>query len=54
MIEKTKADFVAAECSACRMQINNALHTNNINTTFLHPLELIANALKTCENLKRN
>lgn len=46
MIEDTRADFVSAECSACRMQINNALHQNKTKTQFLHPLELIARSLK--------
>lgn len=45
MIENTKADFVAAECSACRMQLNNALHQENVKIPFSHPLELIANAI---------
>ncbi|OCR09041.1 (Fe-S)-binding protein [Helicobacter pullorum] len=46
MIGKTQAKYVVAECSACRMQLSNALHQENINTTFIHPLELICKALK--------
>lgn len=42
MIEDTKATYVAAECSACRMQLTNSLHQENVNVIFAHPLELIA------------
>jgi len=45
MIDETKADFVAAECSACRIQITEALNHNNSNVIFKHPLELIAQML---------
>lgn len=48
MIQKTQADFVAAECSACRMQLTNALHQEQVEITFLHPLELIAKAIQEC------
>ncbi|PZT49154.1 glycerol-3-phosphate dehydrogenase [Helicobacter valdiviensis] len=46
MIEDTKATYVAAECSACRMQLTNSLEQNNVQTLFAHPLELIAKALR--------
>lgn len=45
MIQKTQADFVAAECSACRMQLSNALHQEQVEIPFLHPLELIAQVI---------
>ncbi len=45
MIDETKADVVAAECSACRIQITEALNNNKSDVIFKHPLELIANAL---------
>lgn len=41
-IKETKAHFVSAECSACRMQISNSLEKEKIETIFKHPLELIA------------
>ncbi len=46
MIEETKAKYVSAECSACRMQINEAMNEANVETIFKNPLELIAEALK--------
>ncbi len=46
MIEKSGAKIVSAECSACRMQIGNALHVANVDTVFKNPIELIAQALK--------
>lgn len=46
MIEATGANIVAAECSACRMQLTNAMYQNGTETTFKHPLELIAEALR--------
>jgi len=45
MIEETKSDFVAAECSACRIQITEALNEVDSKTNFKHPLELIAESL---------
>ncbi|PAF43219.1 (Fe-S)-binding protein [Helicobacter sp. 11S02596-1] len=45
MIKESGANIVSAECSACRMQINNAMDNAGVQATFLHPLELIANAL---------
>ena len=52
MIAETKADFVAAECSACRMQLSNALHQENVAIPFKHPLELIAQAIKNTQSTK--
>ena len=46
MIAKTGAKIVTAECSACRMQINNSMHEANVNVVFKNPIELIADALK--------
>lgn len=46
MIKETKADFVSAECSACRMQISNAMHLQKVDVVFKNPIELIAQALK--------
>lgn len=45
MIEETKAQIVSAECSACRMQIDNAMDNTNVKAKFFHPLELIAETL---------
>jgi glycolate oxidase iron-sulfur subunit len=47
MIKKTGADVVSAECSACRMQINNSMHEAGVETVFKNPIELIAEALKS-------
>ncbi len=46
MIKETGAQVVAAECSACRVQLSNALYQNGVDTVFKNPLELIAEALK--------
>jgi glycolate oxidase iron-sulfur subunit len=46
MIKKTGADIVAAECSACRMQINDSMHDADVQTVFKNPIELIAEALR--------
>ncbi|WP_104750095.1 (Fe-S)-binding protein [Helicobacter cynogastricus] len=46
-IAHTRAQVVSAECSACRVQLNNALHQIDAPTQFLHPLELIAQVLQT-------
>ncbi len=46
MIAKTGAQIVTAECSACRMQINNSMHEANVDVVFKNPIELIAEALK--------
>ncbi|WP_180762781.1 (Fe-S)-binding protein [Helicobacter sp. 12S02232-10] len=45
MIEQSGAKIVSAECSACRMQIDNAMDHSGVEAEFLHPLELIAKAL---------
>ena len=47
MINKTKADIVSAECSACRMQINSSLGYTETKTVFKNPIELIAEALRS-------
>jgi glycolate oxidase iron-sulfur subunit len=46
MIEETKATYVSAECSACRVQISQALNENDSDIVFKNPLELIAEALR--------
>jgi len=46
MIDKTGADVVSAECSACRMQINNSMDNMGVQTVFKNPIELIAEALR--------
>jgi glycolate oxidase iron-sulfur subunit len=46
MIQDTKASYVSAECSACRMQLTNSLDESGVDVTFKHPLELIAQGLK--------
>jgi glycolate oxidase iron-sulfur subunit len=50
MIIETNADFVSAECSACRVQIGEALNAQNARARFAHPLELIAISLKEAKN----
>ncbi len=45
MIRETKASIVSAECSACRMQITNALYQAKTDVKFVHTLELIATSL---------
>jgi len=45
MIDQTGADVVAAECSACRMQLGNALYQADSKAIFKNPIELIAEAL---------
>ncbi len=47
MIKKTGATVVAAECSACRMQLNNAMDEAELDTVFKNPIELIAEALES-------
>ncbi|MDR0747554.1 MAG: (Fe-S)-binding protein [Helicobacteraceae bacterium] len=51
MIAKTGADVVSAECSACRMQISDALAAIGSSTLFAHPLELIAKNLRRQKNV---
>ena len=46
MIKESGADIVSAECSACRVQISNALYQNGVDVVFKNPIELIAEALK--------
>jgi glycolate oxidase iron-sulfur subunit len=46
MIEETGADIVSAECSACRMQLTNAMYQNGVETIFKNPIELLDEALK--------
>ena len=45
MINKTKANVVSAECSACRMQITDSLGRTDTEVVFKNPIELIADAL---------
>ena len=45
MIKNTGAEIVSAECSACRMQINNSMGVES-ETIFKNPIELIAEALR--------
>lgn len=45
MIQESGADIVSAECSACRMQLDNAMDHTGVSASFSHPLELIAKAL---------
>ena len=47
MIEETKATYVSAECSACRVQISQALNEKGSEVVFKNPLELIAEAIKS-------
>lgn len=47
MIRDSGAQIVSAECSACRMQISNALHQAEVDVVFKNPVELIADALKS-------
>jgi len=42
MIESSGASCVAAECSACRIQLSEALNSYGSEVKFSHPLELIA------------
>jgi len=46
MIAQSGAQIVSAECSACRMQINNSMHEADVDVVFKNPIELIAEALK--------
>lgn len=46
MIKQTGATVVSAECSACRMQINNSLYQADVDVAFKNPIELIAEALE--------
>lgn len=44
-IKQSGAEIVSAECSACRMQIDDSMARNNVGVSFKHPLELIAENL---------
>lgn len=44
-ISATKAQCVSAECSACKMQLNNALHLRSSDMRCENPIELIAKVL---------
>lgn len=46
MIKETKAKYVSAECSACRVQLSEAMNNADVETIFKNPLELIAEALR--------
>ncbi|MDR2034459.1 MAG: (Fe-S)-binding protein [Helicobacteraceae bacterium] len=46
MIAQTDAHIISAECSACRVQIGEALNRYGAKQIFMHPLELIAQSLK--------
>lgn len=46
MIRESGAEFVSAECSACRMQLSDALHQQKVDVIFKNPIELIAKALR--------
>ena len=46
MIKETGAQFVSAECSACRMQLSDAMHGQKVDVIFKNPIELIAKALR--------
>lgn len=45
MIKDTGAKFVSAECSACRMQLNNALNISDSDQRCVNPIELISSVL---------
>lgn len=45
MIKQSGAQVVSAECSACRMQINNSMYQADVDVVFKNPIELIAEAL---------
>jgi glycolate oxidase iron-sulfur subunit len=46
MIAQSGAQIVSAECSACRMQINNSMNEADVDVVFKNPIELIAEALR--------
>ena len=46
MIKETNAHYVSAECSACRVQLSEAMNHADVETIFKNPLELIAEALR--------
>ena len=53
MIKDSGADVVAAECSACRMQISNSLYQNGVDVEFKNPIEIVAEALKENKSNKK-
>jgi glycolate oxidase iron-sulfur subunit len=53
MIEETKATYVSAECSACRVQISEALNEAESEICFKNPLELIAQAIRTSRQTRQ-
>ena len=54
MIRESGAQVVSAECSACRMQLTNALMQANVEVDFAHPLELIADALRSAKIMRES
>jgi len=46
MIKNTQAHYVSAECSACKVQLSEAMNHADVETIFKNPVELIAEALK--------
>ncbi|MDR2904422.1 MAG: (Fe-S)-binding protein [Helicobacteraceae bacterium] len=46
MIAATNARLVSAECSACRVQLSDALERQGLAQKFLHPLEIVAEYLR--------
>ena len=54
MIIATGADIVSAECSACRLQLGNALFERHSDMDFAHPLELAAQQLKNAAEQLKN
>lgn len=46
MLKDTATSVVSAECSACKMQLNNALHIANSDMRCMNPIELIAQVLQ--------
>ena len=46
MIKQSGAQVVSAECSACRMQINNSMYQADVDVVFKNPIELIAEVLE--------
>ena len=46
MIKQSGASIVSAECSACRMQINDSMYQANVDVEFKNPIELIAQVLE--------
>ena len=46
MIKETGAEYVSAECSACRMQLGDAMHGQKVDAIFKNPIELIAKAIR--------